>query len=682
MSMLGSLQFRSLRTKLLVWFLAVGVIPLAIVACVVYSKVNHALQIAAQDRLSLMAEETIDKLDRLMFERYGDVQAFASNPQARGDAAEATALANFYTENYGIYDLMVIADADGKIVATNTLDHRGKPINTAPLLGTSVKGEPWFEQAIGGQLKPGKPYMADLAEHPRVSQVYGDRGLALLFAAPIYDENGKITRVWANYGSWERTAGELMTDLRERTKARGRNLETQIIAKSGLVLDDVDPSATLKVNLCDLDVECAKEVAAGRSGTTYEMHRRRKVMTVNGYTTSDGHLNYPGFGWGVLIRQDASEAFAEARAITWVIGGLSVVAIIAVTILALFIATGIANPLIQSAKVLERVAQGDLTQNVQVTTQDEVGQLGTAVNKLTASFREVIRNILQGTQTLTASSTQLNATADEMTKNAEGTTQQSATVAAAAEEMATNMRAMASSTEEMSTNVKTVAAAIEEMTASIGEIAKNAESSSTVAGQAANLADISNQKVQMLGEAADEIGKVIDVIQDIADQTNLLALNATIEAARAGEAGKGFAVVATEVKELAKQSAAATDSIRQRIQAMQGSTSETVDAIAEISQAIKNVNDVARSIAAAVEEQSIATKEISRNIAQTSTAAGTVARGVTESAAACQEITRTIATVDTAAKSTAAGAVQTKASGGQLFELAGKLNTLVADFQV
>lgn len=676
------LRFKSLRIKLMLWFLVLGVVPVGLVAFLAYRSSSLALTRIAENRMQLIAEEMIDKIDRNLFERYGDVQAFANNPDALGTEEQVAKAADFYTKAYGIYDLMIITDSEGKIIATNTVDYKGTPIDTKSLIGQNFGAKSWVKPCLDGTIKRGQTYTADLEHYDFLPRLVGSQGFALAFAAPVFDADGNVVRVWVNLGSRDRIIADLMADLRARTDKRGWNLETQIVSRNGLLLDDANPDDIMKVNLVERGLEAAKEIAAGNSGARWEMHKRRNEITVNGYTVSDGHDVFPGYGWGVMVRQDQATALADARDLAWTIVCVALVTAIIVGLVALWIANSIAKPIINASKAIEKVAEGDLTQEVVVTTEDEIGTLGKAVNKLSAGFRNVIRDILQGTQTLTASSTQLNATADELTKNADGTTQQSATVAAAAEEMATNMKSMAGSTEEMSSNVKTVAAAIEEMTASIGEIAKNAESSSTVAGQASGLAETSNQRVKLLGEAADEIGKVIDVIQDIADQTNLLALNATIEAARAGEAGKGFAVVATEVKELAKQSAAATDSIRQRIQAMQESTGDTVKSIAEISAAIKNVNDVARSIAAAVEEQSIATKEISRNVAQTASAATTVSRGVTESASACQEITRTIASVDQAAKSTSAGATQTKASGGQLFELAGKLNTLVAEFRV
>ncbi len=340
--------------------------------------------------------------------------------------------------------------------------------------------------------------------------------------------------------------------------------------------------------------------------------------------------------------------------------------------------------------VLNLAAGGDLTQVYEVAEADEdiaetrntFTAIAKAVNAMCAKLRNVISNVAQNATTLVNTSTELSSTADQLTSGADETTNQSATVASAAEEMSINMKQVSDSTGQMSENVRTVAAATEEMTATIGEIAKNAEQSAAVAGQAASLAEVSNEKVGSLGVAADEIGKVIEVIQDIAEQTNLLALNATIEAARAGEAGKGFAVVATEVKELAKQTATATDDIRRRIEGIQGSSGEAVDAIKEITEVINNVNDVARTIAAAVEEQSATTKEISQTIAQTAEAADTVSQGVKESAIASQEITENIVGVDQGAKNTSAAATETKASSSALAGLAGELQELVGEFKV
>lgn len=341
----------------------------------------------------------------------------------------------------------------------------------------------------------------------------------------------------------------------------------------------------------------------------------------------------------------------------------------------------VAQPVRDSVESFEAFAAGDLSRRLDESRRDELGDLAKSFNEFAGRLDATVGEIANDTFTLNESSRQLSYVAAELANGATDATQQSGTVAAAAEEMAVNMNNMAQSTADVSDNVKNVARSVDEMTSSINEVAQNAEKSASVAAQAAELVGISNQKISDLGGAADEIGKVIEVIQDIAEQTNLLALNATIEAARAGEAGKGFAVVATEVKELAKQTAAATDDIRRRIEGIQASTGGAVDAIREISDVINNVNEVSRTIAAAVEEQSVTTKQIAQNVSQTASAAELVATGVNESASASQEITQNISKVDHVLRQTAEGAKQSQESGEHFSELASQMQALVEQFK-
>ncbi|MCO6043802.1 PAS domain S-box protein [Aeoliella sp. ICT_H6.2] len=340
--------------------------------------------------------------------------------------------------------------------------------------------------------------------------------------------------------------------------------------------------------------------------------------------------------------------------------------------------------------ILQGIASGDLSQDYEVAPGDEdthetrsvFSNIANAVNSMSDNLRGLIRSLSSNASQLASTSQQLSSTANDLASGAEETTGQSATVAAAAEEMSTNMTNMAASTEEMTTNVQSVAKAVDELTASISEIAKTSEQASHIAQNATQLTESSNQTIGQLGEAAEEIGKVIEVIQDIAEQTNLLALNATIEAARAGEAGKGFAVVATEVKELARQTADATQDIRVRIEGIQSSTKEAVRSIADVGEAIQQVNSTSSTIASAVEEQSITTKEIAANVNQTASATTMVSTGVAESASACTEISRNIVGVDQAAKQTAQGASETQTVGSQLSELSEELQRIVGQFKV
>jgi methyl-accepting chemotaxis protein len=265
---------------------------------------------------------------------------------------------------------------------------------------------------------------------------------------------------------------------------------------------------------------------------------------------------------------------------------------------------------------------------------------------------EPLKATAENASTLASSSEELTAVSQQMAGNAEETAVQANVVSAASE--------------EVSKNVASVASASEQMQVSIREISKNANDSARVAKNAVNVASTTNDTMKKLGESSREIGNVIKVITSIAQQTNLLALNATIEAARAGEAGKGFAVVANEVKELAKQTAKATEEIGQKIEAIQGVTKGAVAAIEEISTIIAQINDISNSIASAVEEQTATTSEIGRSVSE-------AAQGV-------NDIAKNIGGVATAARNTTQGANDTKTASLQLSEMAARLQASVSKF--
>lgn len=300
------------------------------------------------------------------------------------------------------------------------------------------------------------------------------------------------------------------------------------------------------------------------------------------------------------------------------------------------------------------LAEGRLNDPVFEKAAPCAGKFGTAFSRIRENFRESMLRISQSAAALSASAEELTAVSQQMSSNAEETAVQSKVVAAASD--------------DVSKRVGVVAASSEEMQISIREISKAANESATVARNAVGAADSANVTVHRLGDSSVGIGKVIKVITSIAQQTNLLALNATIEAARAGEAGKGFAVVANEVKELAKETARATEDIGQKIEAIQHDTHSAVEAIAQIGNIIKEVNDISNNIAAAVEEQTVTTNEISRN--------------VTEAANGTTDIANNIAGVATAAQDTTRGAADTQTASRALSEMAAELQTLVGRFRL
>ena len=311
------------------------------------------------------------------------------------------------------------------------------------------------------------------------------------------------------------------------------------------------------------------------------------------------------------------------------------------------------GPLQDVAQVLDKLAVGDFTAQVTKEFAGDFGRLRTSVNGVAVQVRQAVQQIGANAGALVAAAEELNRVSQQMSAGADQTATQANVVSAASEQVANN--------------VQTVATGADEMGASIKEIAKNTADATRVATMAVKSAESTNDTISKLGQSSAEIGQVIKVITSIAQQTNLLALNATIEAARAGEAGKGFAVVANEVKELAKETAKATEDISQKIEAIQTDTKGAVEAIGQISTVIVQINDIQNTIASAVEEQSATTNEISRNLAE-------AARGSTE-------ITKNITGVAEAARSTTGGASETQKSAQSLERMAADLQGLVAQFK-
>lgn len=311
------------------------------------------------------------------------------------------------------------------------------------------------------------------------------------------------------------------------------------------------------------------------------------------------------------------------------------------------------NQLRSIASVMLEVAQGNLSNQITAKNAGELQQLSDSVNQMIANLTASIKQMAEVSTAVSSASEELTAVSKEMSENANQTAEQATSASASAE--------------QVSTNATSVATAVEQMNASIKEIAKNAALGAKVATEAVKTADSTNAKITKLGQSSIEIGKVIRTIASIAQQTNLLALNATIEAARAGDAGRGFAVVANEVKELAKQTAKATEDISQRIETIQADTNSAVAVVAQITSAIDQINDLQNTIASAVEEQTATTNEIARNVA--------------EAAKGSSDIAKNIGIVAVNAQSTTIGANNTAEAASELSRMAVDLKKVVGNFK-
>ena len=664
--------------------------------------------------MSISARSVQDKIDRNLFERYGDVQAFTLNRSFHRDLgalsskeqAGLTGLLNDYAKSYGCYDLSIVLDPAGKILLVNNVSPSGEPLPKASqLVGQSLASSEGYRRAVAGKYTTDSSPNAltgTVVTNPErsalIDQIYGDKApnWVMTFTAPIHDSvTGEIRGYWQNYLDAAMIEDIVLGEYAHQKQLGFASSEINVVDADGRLVVDADPSETgknavrtadvLKVNFYQLgeDIAVVSRKSTAAEGSAIGVNRRMSkdsahpFLQPGGFAHSVSTLGYSGSGFTTFVRADSAEVFNISETLLHATLITSAVAVLVGCALMWLLSRAIVGGVSRVQEGITALADGDISHEVVVNTKDEVGAMAVAFNltrqrllavfaadrvdwptlaekqheaaRLTESLKVTLDAVSQNATTLGSAAEELAANSQQMVSNAEETAMQAAVVSAAAE--------------QVSKNVQTVATGTEEMSASIKEIAKNAQDAAKVANTAVRAAETANATVSKLGESSIEIGKVIKVITSIAQQTNLLALNATIEAARAGEAGKGFAVVANEVKELAKETAKATEDIGHKIDAIQTDTQSAVTAIAEISAVINKINDYQNTIASAVEEQTATTNEMSRNVAE-------AAKGSTE-------IAQNITGVATTAKSTTSGANDTKKAAAELSRMANDLQAMV-----
>ena len=506
----------------------------------------------------------------------------------------------------------------------------GRPVSA--LLGTQCRdhlraADCGTERCATGQcMARGQMVSGETDVHPQ------DMSLDIAYSGvPIKDETGRV--VGAMEVATDLTAVKAAARVAKRqADYQGHEVDKLVVNLERLSQGNLAVDTT--VSPADADTrqvaELFAKVNAGLDGT---------VRGVRALVQDAASLSQAAVEGRLAMRADAGRHQGDFRAI---IQGVNDTL------------DAVIKPINESAAVLEKVAQQDLRVQVAGAYVGDHAAMKTSINTMVTGLRSNIEQITQNAQALGGSAEELGAISQQMAGNAEETSTQVSVVSAASE--------------QVSRNLTVVATSAEEMLASVREIAKSANEAARMAKHAVGVADTTNQTVQKLGDSSAEIGNVIKVITSIAEQTNLLALNATIEAARAGDAGKGFAVVANEVKELAKETAKATEDISRKIAAIQGDTTGAVQAIGQISALITQIDDVSTTIASAVEEQTATTNEIGRNI--------------TEAARGSAEIARNISGVATAADGTTKGAADTQGAARSLATMAGQLQQLVGRFSL
>ncbi|MEA1052960.1 methyl-accepting chemotaxis protein [Lamprobacter modestohalophilus] len=385
------------------------------------------------------------------------------------------------------------------------------------------------------------------------------------------------------------------------------------------------------------------------------------------------------------FNQRSQEALALASQLGTLMIVVTVVGVLLAIALGLLLNRNISGPLKRVSTLLSTVAQGDFSVNVDPRNArrgDEIGALAKAAETLIANMRQVIADLTNNARTVASSATELATVSSQSAQSVQAMSSRTTTVAAAAEEASANTSSVAAAMEQATNSLASVASATEEMSATIGEIASSSEKARSISADAGTQANEVSLLMHQLGQAAQEIGQVTETITDISSQTNLLALNATIEAARAGSAGKGFAVVANEIKELAKQTATATEDIKGKISGVQNSAGGVITDIEKITGVIAEVGHLVSSIASAIEEQAVVTQDVASNIAQASEGVRVANDQVAEIASVSGSIAEDLAGVTSATKEIRSGGEQVKESSQELSRLAEQLQALVKQFQV
>lgn len=372
-----------------------------------------------------------------------------------------------------------------------------------------------------------------------------------------------------------------------------------------------------------------------------------------------------------------------ARNAAMVMMGITLAAVLLASVIGILLTRRITAPLGECLALAISISEEDLTRRIDLSkvAGDEFGNLAQVLNTMADNLHRIITEVAAKTESLGMTSGSLSKVAQQVASGSESLSEKSSSVTGATRQMNVHMNSVTTTMEEAAGSINVIAAATEEMTATINEISGNTENARTMTSGSVAKTEAASENVGRLGRAVEEIGKVTETITEISEQTNLLALNATIEAARAGEAGKGFAVVAGEIKALATQTADATHSIKESVQAIQGSTSETITEIHEILAANQAVSEIVAGIAAAVEEQTATAGEIAGNIAQASRGVETVNSSVVESANVSGDIVTDIEEVSETAGAFNASSTEVQNNAGELSRIAGELDAIIKRFR-
>lgn len=558
---------------------------------------------------------------------------------------------NFQEINGGTATIFQVLPDKLLRISTNVRKQDGKRA-----VGTYIPASsPVYQTVMRGETFKGRAYVVD--------------AWYLTAYQPMRDAQGNIVAV---IYVGKKILTPAIKQMLDDTKAAGKGYFFVYNSKGDLLLHPND--SLLSNNFFELPVTGPLFEKIKNGFIEYEWDGEEKLSYVQYFEPWDW---YVGVG---LTKEQMLQGLN--RKIMWDSLLTGAIVLVLGLVLAFLIVRFIRRPLHQMASQSIKVADGDYTCRFDYVAKDAIGELATSLNTMIEKSREVLGEITNGTEGLASSSTELRVISENMTSRADQTANLAENVTSSMEDMNANMHSVSAAMEQASINITTVATAAEQMSSTISEIAQNTENAREVTTNAVSKAQQTSARVDELGVAAKDINAVTETITAISSQTNLLALNATIEAARAGEAGKGFAVVANEIKELAQQTAEATEEIRQKIQGIQSATQLTVQDIAEITGIIEDMHQVMGGVAAAIEEQTATTRDIADNVSQASMGISEINENVARSSTMAEQVSSEIVEVNDASAEMSNSSSQLMASAQELSTLAERLKQLVGRFKM
>jgi methyl-accepting chemotaxis protein len=671
---LKSIAWRhSLRGRLIVVLLAVGLIPLAIAEIVAFRTHERTFVDLSGVALAEVSYNLTEIVDRMMFEGWGDAQAFTRSAlmeamDAEPIRAHLNELVEIYVSNYA---LIAVADPTGRVIAASrTGDVHGERVE-----GTNVGGEEWFRKAISGQLPADQPLFVDVHQDSLLRAAVGNerRSWAMTLSAPIR-RDGQIVGVLhlvCNWSAIQQLAEQAIVNARATGAASAKVL---ILDREGTILYSEDPTAFMKTSFRRHElVDRVLRSDVRGSGRTRGLGSDEEVIA--GYARSRGAGDFPGVGWTAI----ATESVSEARKSAWSVirNSIIVAAVVALAVVfvAIFFANYLTRPLAMMAGTLHNLAtaEADLSRRLPAQRSDELGFVSRSFNTFVDNLQRMIDQVIRSGMQVTMSTTQIAA----------GSRQLEASVAeqvAATNEVVATTNEIAATANDLSFTMSAVARMSEDTAHAAAQGQRDLHQMAESVLRMEEATQAVSARLAVINDKAGNISTVVTTITKVADQTNLLSLNAAIEAEKAGQFGQGFAVVAREIRRLADQTAVATLDIEKMVKEMKSAVSSGVMSMEKLNEQVRNSVDTVRQVGAQLETiigkiQEVAPKFEAAHVGmqmqfqgaqQISQAMGQLSETTQQTALALREANRAIVELNDAA-----GSLQTMFSRFKLTEAAG-----------